>query len=103
MGSRAAEKGKEEEGNEGRNEDNTFLRRLAIPEGLRRFSPKDERSIPMFLEVSLFQDARHSSSTSLGMEPLGLKQQLTQEPPTYCRAELCGGACSPSRDSGGQQ
>lgn len=54
MGSGAAERGKEEEGNEGRSEDNTFLRRLVIPEGLRRFSPKDKRSIPMFLEVSLF-------------------------------------------------
>lgn len=34
----------------------------------------------MSLEVSLFQDVRHSSPASPGMEPSGLKRQPSQEP-----------------------
>lgn len=63
------------------NEENSFPRSLVTPRGLRRLPPsplKDERSMPMFLEVSPFQDVRQRSPASPGTEPSGLKQEWTQ-------------------------
>lgn len=66
------------------------VRRLVTPREQRRFFLKDKRSIPVFVEVSSFQDVRHSSPAAPGIEG-AFRDEATVDPGVdYCRAELCG-------------